>query len=42
MASKRSSREEISPTLREDEVRLSQREKVDGICRSLGISEETE
>ena len=41
MARKRFTFEQIIGILREAEVRLSQREKVRGICRGLGITEQT-
>ena len=41
MARKRFTPEQIIGMLREAEVRLSQGEKVKGICRSLGITEQT-
>jgi putative transposase len=41
MARKRFTPEQIIGKLREAEVRLSQGEKVKGICRSLGITEQT-
>ena len=41
MARKRFSPEQVIDMLREAEVRLSQGEKVKGICRSLGITEQT-
>ena len=41
MARKRFSPEQIIGMLREAEVRLSQGEKVKGICRGLGITEQT-
>ena len=41
MARKRSTREQIIGMLREAEVRLSQGEKVCGMCRSLGVSEQS-
>ena len=41
MARKRFSPEQIIGMLREAEVRLSQGEKVKGICRGLGITELT-
>jgi putative transposase len=41
MARKRFIPEQIIGMLRETEVRLSQGEKVKGICRSLGITEQT-
>ena len=41
MAGKRSTPERIIGMLREAEVRLSQGERVKGICRSLGITEQT-
>jgi hypothetical protein len=41
MARKRFTPEKINGMLREAEVRLSQGEKVKGICRSLGITEQT-
>ena len=40
MARKRLTPEQIIGMLREAEVRLSQGEKVKGICRSLGITEQ--
>jgi putative transposase len=40
MARKRFSPEQIIGMLREAEVRLSQGEKVKGICRGLGITEQ--
>ena len=42
MARKRFTPEQIIGLLREAEVRLSQGEKVKGICRSLGITEQTD
>ena len=41
MARKRFTPEQIIGMLREAEVRLSQGEKVKGICRGLGITEQT-
>ena len=41
MARKRFSSEQIIGKLREAEVRLSQGEKVKGICRGLGVTEQT-
>ena len=41
MAHKRFTSEQIIGILREAEVRLSQGENVKGICRSLGITEQT-
>ena len=41
MSRKRFTPEQIIGMLREAEVRLSQGEKVKGICRSLGIAEQT-
>ena len=41
MSRKRYTPEQIIGMLREAEVRLSQGEKVGGICRSLGISEQS-
>jgi transposase-like protein len=41
MARKRFTPEQIIGKLREAEVKLSQGEKVKGICRSLGITEQT-
>jgi len=41
MARKRYTPEQIIGILREVEVRLSQGEKVGGICRSLGVSEQS-
>jgi len=41
VAPKRFTSEQIFGMLREAEVRLSQGEKVKGICRSLGIPEQT-
>jgi len=41
MARKRFTPEQIIGMLRETEVRLSQGEGVKGICRSLGITEQT-
>jgi len=41
MARKRFSPEQIIGMLREAEVRLSQGEKVKGICRGLGVTEQT-
>ncbi len=41
MARKRFSPEQIIGMLREAEVRLSQGEKVKGICRGLGVAEQT-
>ena len=41
MVRKRFTPEQIIGMLREAEVRLSQGEKVQGICRSLGITEQT-
>jgi putative transposase len=41
MARKRFTPEKIISMLREAEVRLSQGEKVKGICRGLGITEQT-
>ena len=41
MARKRFTPEQIIGMLREAEVRLSQGEKVKGICRSLSITEQT-
>ena len=41
MARKRFTPEQIIGMLREAEVRLSQGEKINGICRSLGITEQT-
>ena len=41
MARKRFTPEQIIGMLREAEVRLSQGEKVKGICRSHGITEQT-
>jgi transposase-like protein len=41
MARKRFTPEQIIGMLREAEVRLSQGDKVKGICRSLGITEQT-
>jgi len=41
MARKRFSSEQTIGMLREAEVRLSQGEKVKGICRGLGITEQT-
>jgi len=41
MARKRFTPEQIIGMLREAEVRLSQGEKVKGICRSLGVTEQT-
>ena len=41
MGQKRYTPEKIIGMLRETEVRLSQGEKVKGICRSLGITEQT-
>ena len=40
MARKRFSPEQIIGMLREAEVRLSQGEKVKGICRGLGVTEQ--
>ena len=41
MSRKRFTPEQIIGMLREAEVRLSQGEKVKGICRGLGITEQT-
>ncbi len=41
MSRKRYTPEQIIGKLREAEVRLSQGERVGGICRSLGISEQS-
>jgi putative transposase len=41
MARKRFTPEQIIGMLREAEVRLSQGEQVEGICRGLGITEQT-
>ena len=41
MGQKRYTPEKVIGMLRETEVRLSQGEKVKGICRSLGITEQT-
>ena len=41
MARKRFTPEQIIGILREAEVKLSQGEKVKGICRGLGITEQT-
>ena len=41
MSRKRFTPEQIIGMLRETEVRLSQGEKVKGICRSFGITEQT-
>ena len=41
MARKRFTPEQIIGMLREAEVRVSQGEKVEGICRSVGITEQT-
>ena len=41
MARKRFTPEQIIGMLREAEVRLSQGQKVKGICRSFGITEQT-
>jgi len=41
MAGKRFTPEQIIGMLREAEVRLSQGEKAKGICRGLGITEQT-
>ena len=41
MARKRFTPEQIIGMLREAEVRLSQGEEVKGVCRSLGITEQT-
>ena len=41
MARKRFTAEQIIGMLREAEVRLSQGEKVKGICRGFGITEQT-
>jgi putative transposase len=41
MAGKRFTPEQIIGMLRSAEVRLSQGERVEGICRSLGIVEQT-
>ena len=41
MARRRFTPEQIIGMLREAEVRLSRGEKVKGICRSLGITEQT-
>jgi hypothetical protein len=41
MARKRFNPEQIIIMLRESEVRLSQGEDVKGICRDLGIKEQT-
>lgn len=41
MARKGFTPEQIIGMLRETEVRLPQREKVKGICRNLGITEQT-
>ena len=41
MSRKRYTPEQIIGMLREAEVRLSQGEKVKGICRGLGITEQT-
>jgi putative transposase len=41
MSRKRYTPEQVIGMLREAEVRLSQGEKVGGICRSLGISEQS-
>jgi transposase-like protein len=41
MGRKRFTPERIIGMLREAEVRLSQGEKVKGVCRSLGITEQT-
>ena len=41
MTHKRFTPEQIIGMLREAEVKLSQGEKIKGICRSLGITEQT-